>query len=667
MKRRVICLLIFGSIFALSACKDDEVMPSDRFEEYVELWNEHQFSQMYESYLAEEAKQQYTEEDMVQRYEKIYGDLVEEVHVTFESPTEEEIEKDQIEITYPFHVEMETVAGTYSFDHEAILKKEGNEDELSWYVDWNPSYIFPQLEDGDTVHLRTNRGPRGQIFDRNGKGLAINDTLYNIGIVPKELGEQEEDIKEQLSNLLNVDVSYIDRQLNQNWVKPNLFVPIQTVNPGDEELLSKLFALPGVLKSDVRGRVYPEGEAATHLVGYTGDITAEELEKRNGEGYKQGDVIGKRGLELLYENELRGKNGAEIYIDKGNDKVTVVKRQPEKGKDLHLTIDANIQQELYKELAGEKGSTVAIDPRTGEALALVSTPSFDANLLTSTYYLKLLHDEENPLLNRFTNPYSPGSTFKPVTAAIALANDVISPEETFDIQGLTWQKNGSWGDYEIRRVTDPGKPVNLEDALMYSDNIYFGQTAVNIANETMVDGLQQFGFQQKIPFEYPLPQSKISNNGDLANEVLRADSGYGQGQIQVSLLHLATMYTPFVNNGDLVQPYLMKDGERQVWHENVLSSEHANLINDYLRTVIADPNGTGNVADLSSVPLAGKTGTAELKQTQNEEGGQENGLFVAYESDNPSILITMLIENVEDKGGSRYVAEKVKNVYEAIY
>jgi penicillin-binding protein 3 len=669
MKKVFIGLTLLSLLFLLTSCKEDEVKPDERLQEYVQLWNDLKFNEMYEDYLTASSKDTYPKEEMVDRYEKLYSDLgIDQLEVSFTKPNEEEQDYEELEeISFPISVKMNSLAGEIAFDHEVTLVKETRNEKENWYVQWDPSFIFKELEPGDTVGIDTEAAPRGEIFDRNGVGLAINDKLTMIGIVPKDMEGHEDETKKALSEMLHLDVEYIDQQLNQAWVKPDLFVPLRTINPSDEELFQALMELPGVWPQDNFGRLYPLGESAAHLIGYIGEITAEELEEHEGEGYSQHDMIGKRGLEQLFEKELRGEPGATIYITKENgDKITIAEKQAKKGEDIHLTIDANVQQVIFKNMNGNKGTATAIHPATGETLALVSSPSFDPNGLTSNYYNKLLEDEDNPILNRFTALYAPGSTFKPIVASIGLANNIITPDLTRDIKGKEWGNGEAWGNYKVRRVTDPGHPVNLEDALVYSDNIYFAQTAVELENEGMVNGLKQFGFEEEFPFTYPFSPSTISNSGDLKNEILRADTGYGQGELQISLLHLATMYTPILNNGDLVKPKLLQQEETEIWHEDLITDEHANILQKALRNVVASPNGTARGANIEGIAIAGKTGTAELKSTQGEQG-KENGVFVAYEANKKDMIIAMLLEGVEEDGSSSYVVERVTEVFKELY
>ena len=206
--------------------------------------------------------------------------------------------------------------------------------------------------------------------------------------------------------------------------------------------------------------MYPAKEAAAHLIGYVGPITADELEKLKGKGYSRNDLIGKRGLEQVLDERLKGKNGAKIAIAKedGTEEV-LAEKEVQNGENVQLTIDSTIQNQLYGQLSGQAGTATAIHPQTGETLGLVSAPSFDPNVLTlgatADQWGALENNPQTPLLNRFSANYSPGSVIKPITAAIALKEGTIDPQTTIQVNGLQWQKDASWGNYYVTRVKDP--------------------------------------------------------------------------------------------------------------------------------------------------------------------------------------------------------------------
>lgn len=664
--------ITFLSVLFLTAC-NDEPSPKDAFYNYVKLWNEQKFDKMY-SILSNDAKEQISKEDYVERYSKIYSDInVEDLKITVGKKEVSDDELDKGKVKLPFSLSMNTLAGEVSFKHNAQLVKEkqGKDEEERWYVQWDTTYIFPELEEGDKVRISVSTGKRGEIFDRNGLPLAMNGSAFEIGIVPEKMGN-EGAVKENLAKLLGVSVQFIEAKLSEPWVQPHYFVPIKKVAKSETDLVQKAVNIAGVMAQDVPEREYPFGEAAAHLVGYIGSVTAEDLEKNEGKGYTANDKIGRRGLEQLYEDRLRPKNGAKIYIEKTDGtEALVAEKKAEDGETIHLTIDASLQKTIFEEMGKDSGTAAAIHPINGEILALVSTPSFNPNDfvlgISDSKYKELEENKEKPFINRFAATYAPGSSIKPIVAAIGLENGMIDPKEKKSIEGKQWKPNDpKWGDYSITRVVSNISSVDLHDALVYSDNIYFAMTGLDMGAEKLNEGLKEFGFaNDDLTFPYPVTSSQVSNDGTIAEGPQLADTAYGQGQMLMNILHLATTYTPFLNNGDMIIPVLEKGEEKKVWKQQLISPENIELITDGMKDVVANPGGSAHSAYMKDLLLAGKTGTAELKSKLDEDG-QENGFFVAYNVDNPDLLIAMMIENVQDNGGSKYVVGKVKNVFKQV-
>ncbi|MFD1039940.1 penicillin-binding transpeptidase domain-containing protein [Virgibacillus byunsanensis] len=672
MKKGITFIMVLLLAF-ISACSEDEVTPNERFNTYVEQWNEQNFTEMYDL-LSPATLEAYQSEDFIERYEKIYTDLeVSNLEVTYEALSEEETETAMEEgsAIIPFSVQMDTLAEPIVFDYEATLTQVGEEEEKNWFVHWDRGFIFPELKDGGEINFQTQSPERGDILDRNQLALAINDSVWEIGIVPGKLTNPEQ-AKQQIADLLKMSVDTIDAKLSAEWVEPDLFVPLSKVPKTNEDVLNQLWEIDGIKGNNVTGRVYPYNEATGHLVGYVGQITAEELEEKEPGTYGGNDIIGKRGLEQLYEEQLKGERGIKITIEKeGEDDVILTEKPVQDGEDILVTIDADLQKEIYESYDGQAGTTAAIDPKTGETLALVSSPAFDPNQIvysmSSDDWDEMQNDPQAPLLNRFSATYAPGSTFKPVTAQIGLNNGTIVPGETVEIEGLTWDNGEGWGNYQVRRVSESSGPVDITDALIRSDNIYFAMQAIDMGGDALVNGLEEFGFNEELPYEYPMEISTISTEGTLDNEVLLADTSYGQGQVQMSALHLALSYTPILNQGNLISPTLLTSEETsQIWKNELISSEHATLIQETLRDVVVSSKGTAPQAQDSDFPISGKTGTAELKQTSDEEDGKENGWFVGYPTDDQDILIAMMVEEAQGSGGSSIAVEKVTNILKKI-
>ena len=511
----------------------------------------------------------------------------------------------------------------------------------------------------------------------------------SVGIVPGKLEDKENTIK-ILSDLLEVDAETIENKLAAGWVKDDSFVPIATIPKVQEiEMMSiqpdedirkeyerqKQLLMPGVMMTDVEIRSYRLGEAAAHLIGYVQSVTAEDLENHPGEGYHSNSVIGRTGMEGLYEKELKGKDGCEIRIVdcNGNVKTIVANVRKEDGKDIQLTIDSDLQKSLYEQFKDDRGCSVAMNPYTGEVLALVSTPSYNNNDfikgMSSETWTALNENENKPLYNRFRQVWCPGSTFKPVVAAIGLKTGTIDPNEDFGNEGLAWQKDSSWGAYQVTTLHEYDSVV-LKNAIIYSDNIYFAKAALKIGADNLMKSLNEIGFNQEMPFEIKMAESQYSNTDKIETEIQLADSGYGQGQILVNPLHLASIYTAFLNNGNIIKPYLQyrEDAAGEVWISGAFTSENVREVMEGVKGVVNDPNGTGYAAHREDIVLAGKTGTAELKATKEDTSGTEIGWFSVFtaekDTEKPILLISM-VENVKNLGGSGYVVKKDKTVLDA--
>jgi penicillin-binding protein len=666
MKKIVLAIFVL-LIVLLGACSaKDEVTPNERFDTFVKQWNGLKFEKMYEMF-ASETKSKYPKKDSIDRYGKIYEDLnISDLKVNFKKLNEEELEKamDSGVASIPFTVEMESLAGPITFDYKAPLIQEGEKDDKNWFVEWDPGFLFPEIKDGGEIKIKRETPKRGDILDRNQMPLAINDIVYEIGIVPEKLGDDEKKAKKKIADLLQISTEQIDSAIDADWVQPDLFVPLKKIPKTNDSLLDKLWKIDGVAGREVTGRIYPEDKAAAHLVGYVGQINAEELEKQEQGIYSANDMIGKRGLEQLYEKKLKGEPGAKIIVSKNDDEIVLAEKPVKNGKNITVTIDVNIQEKIYQSYDGDSGTAAAIDPKSGETLALVSSPSFDPNEIlygtTPNLWEKLQDDEKEPLLNRFKATFAPGSALKPITAAIGLENGTIKPNDGIEINGLTWSNGKGWGDYKVRRVSESSGPVDVSDALIQSDNIYFAMQAVKMGSDAFVSGMEQFGFGNKLPYEYPISASDVSSNGKIDDEVLLANSSYGQGQLEMSSLHLALAYTPFLNDGNMIKPTLLtseKTGE--IWQKDLITNENANIIKKALKDVVE--KGTAKKAKQESLSISGKTGTAELKLTGGESG-KENGWFVGYPSEDQDILIAMMIEGTEAKGGSAYTAKKVSDI-----
>ena len=422
-------------------------------------------------------------------------------------------------------------------------------------------------------------------------------------------------------------------------------------------------------------REYPLGEKLSHLIGYIQNINAEELEKNKDKGYTASSVIGKTGLEKTYENRLKGSIGYEIYINNsnGNKKHTIVKREGKDGEDIKLTIDSNLQTKIYNDYATEKSATCVINPKTGEILALVSTPSYDSNDfingISQEKWNQLSNDARKPFYSRYQATFAPGSSFKPVIGAIGLTTNKFTAEDNFGKSGTSWQKDPSWGNFRVTTLATYGGAANLRNALVYSDNIYFAKAALKIGTGTIIEQFKKIGFNTEISSELSVSKSQYGNDGKITSEAQLANTGYGQGEVLVNPIHMASIYSAFVNNGNMIKPYLEYKEETSPEYlvTGAFSEEAANIVKEDLIQVVESPSGTGHSAKISGVTLAGKTGTAEIKSSTTDTTGTELGWFNAFIADENSkkqMLVISMIEDVKNRGGSHYVVPKVKKIFE---
>lgn len=669
MKRLLAAAAFMLGLTMAAGCGKKEPQPEELLAEYIDLLNEEKYEEMY-ACLTEEAKASIDQETYVERYQNIYGGI-EAVNIQADIEEREEGHKDKKAVTQrvKYKLTMDTLAGQLSFDTVAIFTKD---EDGAYKMSWDSQDIFPGLYEGDKVRVKTIPAKRGDIYDRNQMALAREGIASSVGLVPGKIGENREESLRQLSELLEISVERMEKELSAGWVRDDTFVPLRTVSKEDYELKEQLLEIPGVMISDTTLRYYPYGEKAAQLTGYVQNITAEELEERKGQGYNQNSIIGKAGAERIYEELLRPKDGYTIQIidQLGEVKSTVLEKPAEDGQDVILTVDIVLQQHLYQELAGDEGCAAAIDPRSGEVLALTSAPAYDPNDFvmgyTSRAWEEINNSETQPLYNRFLSTWVPGSVFKPITAAIGLSKGGLDPEEDVKNEGLSWQKDSSWGDYYVTTLTD--YPVkNLENALIYSDNIYFAKAAAAMGDEVFARGLDGLGFGETMEFDFDLKPSSYGSEGKIASETELADSGYGQGKLLVNPLHLAVIYSAFVNEGNMVQPCLTREAETKFWKENVFTPEAAQTVLDALYQVVEHPDGTAHEAFRDEYRLAGKTGTAEIKDSKEDASGTELGWFVGIsgaDTDKP-LLLVMMVEDVKGRGGSHYVIPKAMAGFDA--
>ena len=640
------CVLLMVSVFfVFNQGKSNEQVVT----EYFELLKKKDYKQMYQM-LNSKTVYTPTQKYFVEKYKEFYEEIdAKNIQIKILDEQDSVIE---------YLIYIDTLAGRITYRNKVGVKDE--------QIQFNKNLIMDGYTDGCKIKITTyNPKKRGRILDRNGKVLAEDGKGYSVGLVKGKLNGEND--YGQIAQYLETDVETLQKKMSASWINDDSFVPIKTVSEATKnDLINKnILGINGVKISTVSIRTYPYDKVASHIVGYVQNVNAEDLKKHKNEGYNSTSVIGRNGIEAAYEEKLKGITSGKIELVDKNDKVIKelchkeVKMSPQ---DITLTIDIDLQQSLYNEYQNDKSASVALNPKTGEVLALVSTPSYSNNDfvlgLSTDKWNALNNDVNQPLMSRYTQTYTPGSSMKPITAAIGLETKTIDPNKDLGAKDK-WQKDSSWGNYYVTTLHAPS-PNDLKNAITYSDNVYFARSALNIGKDNLFKYYKNLKIGEKIPFELALNKSQYINKNQKVSDQLIADSGYGQGQILINPLQLASIYSAFVNNGSIYQPHIVQ-GQTKTWIKNVFSKETTKIIKEDLINVIADENGTGHAIYHDNVILAGKTGTAEIKQSQSDTTGTELGWFTVMTIDEKQpILMTTVVEDVKNRGGSGYVVEHTK-------
>ncbi|MDH7482996.1 MAG: penicillin-binding protein 2 [Spirochaetales bacterium] len=486
------------------------------------------------------------------------------------------------------------------------------------------------------------RAPRGEIYDRTGQTLlAGNRDAYSVQITPSEIPQaQRDDVLGKLSNLLGIPKEDLARKMPAGTAGGygKITLASNTTFQVIATIASRVEEFPGVSWTVRPLRVYGDVGSLAGVLGYVGTITRDEYKLLYNKGYASDDITGKTGVELTYEEYLKGRDGwiAKAVDVKGRDIKSIEQKMTpaEPGKKLVLSIDLAIQKAAEVALGKRTGSVVVLKPSTGEILAMVSYPWYDPNLFLSdnagTEYMKLLQDPQNPLLNRaYQSSYPPASTFKTVITATLLEEKPISPDRTvycageLDYGGRTWSCH-------IKR---PGHgPVNLPEALAQSCDIYYwtvGRDFLGIEN--IVSYTRDFGYGKAtgidLPSEnaglVPTPSWKERTFNEPWTPGDTMNLSIGQGYMLATPLQVANMMAMIVNDGVLYKPHVVKEIRDpqtgslvreitpEVLHKSSISRTTFATLRSYLRGVIV--HGTARVpVNTKAVQVAGKTGTAEV-------------------------------------------------------
>lgn len=655
MKKLIIAILIViiavGSGVFFYASRDNQI------NETIDAIEDKNVKQVFKN-STYQSKNDNGEVEMTDRPIKIYDSLgVKDINI--KDRDIKKVSKDKRQVTAKY--ELQTNYGKINRDVKLNFIKE----DKDWKLDWNQSVIIPGMKKNQSINIEPLKSERGKILDRNNVELATTGTAHEVGIVPNNVSTSD---YKAIAEKLDLSESYIKQQTEQDWVKDDTFVPLKTVQNMNQD--TKNFVEKYHLTTqETESRQYPLEEATTHLLGYVGPINSEELKQKAFKGYKKDAIVGKKGIEKLYDKELQNKDGYRVTIIDDNNKVidTLIKKKKKDGKDIKLTIDSRVQKSIYNNMKDDYGSGTAIHPQTGELLALVSTPSYDVypfmNGMSDKDYKKLTEDDKEPLLNKFQITTSPGSTQKILTAMIGLNNKTLDDKTSYKINGKGWQKDKSWGDYNVTRYEVVNGDIDLKQAIESSDNIFFARVALELGSKKFEEGMKRLGVGEDIPSDYPFYNAQISNK-NLDNEILLADSGYGQGEILINPVQILSIYSALENKGNVNAPHVLKDTKNKVWKKNIISQENIKLLTDGMQQVVNKTHREDIYRSYAN--LIGKSGTAELKMKQGETG-QQIGWFISYDKDNPNMMMAINVKDVQDKGMASYNAKISGKVYDDLY
>ena len=362
-------------------------------------------------------------------------------------------------------------------------------------------------------------------------------------------------------------------------------------------------------------RVYPYGELTAHLTGYIGEVSEEWINNNSSLDYRSGDIIGQSALERSYERTLRGKVGYVLYKeDNEGNKIKLMTKEAKKGKDIKTTIDIELQKLVSEEMEDKKGAVVILEPVSGKVLAMYSNPSYDPNqfsLGVSTEKWNILKNDDNlPMLNRANQGlYPPGSTFKIITAAAALNENIVNTNTKFVDDGEFRIRGNVVRNYQ----NEVFEEHNFKDALTHSINTTFAKVALELKKDIFLDYIDKFSFEEKKDF--PL-DSKNSSVGMINDEVSLAWSALGQGEVLTTPIEMSRIIAIIANGGYEVKPHIIQNSNNESENKEIISQKTVSELKEMLVNVVE--SGTAKNAKIEGVQIAGKTGTAEIDNKKEE-------------------------------------------------
>ena len=562
---------------------------------------------------------------------------------------------------------------------------------------------YQTTSDGNRFDLMSISPQRGLIYDSKGRTLAANRTSYSLELLPSLITDRIAVI-EKLKSLSNLDIGESSDWENKVKADPNSRVVLRP-NLFEEEVAlisSELYHMPEVEIVGRLVRYYPEDDLFSHVIGYVGIVGAKDLAEIDKKNYLDRDYIGKTGIEKYYESMLRGKLGLRRVEVNARRKILASTnlRPAVAGDDIMLTIDTRIQRAAYEALTEHQGAVVALDPRSGGVLAMVSKPTFNPNLFTYSFskkkYQELNADNSlNPFFNRaLSGQYAPGSTLKPVVALAALKYKTADPSHRM-YAGPYYQIPGFKRHYRDWRAEGHGW-VDLGLSITQSCDVFFYDVAYRMGVSNLSSFLWDFGLGHKTNIDttseasglVPTPQWKYANRDEKWFPSETVMMGIGQGYLLATPLQLATMAATLANRGKRITPYLVqahrKAGQTK-WQKrtpesSVQLSDNSQQDWDYVINAMIDvvhhPNGTAyKIGQFAGYEIAGKTGTVQTRRIHDREKEKEielqrelrdHAMFIGFAPPTaPEIAVAVVVEH--SGSGSKYAAPVARRVLDAYF
>ena len=553
------------------------------------------------------------------------------------------------------------------------------------------------LSENNRVHVQPIPPTRGLIFDRNGVIIADNRPSFSLSMTRERAGNWQQ-VLDTIVEVLELTAD--DRALFEKRMKQGRrpFEPVPILFELNEEQIARVavnqFRLPGVEVVAQLVRHYPQGAHFAHSVGYVGRINERELKTLDPVNYSGTHHIGKTGIERFYEAELHGQVGYEEVETNARGRVLrVLKRtDPKPGKDIVLSLDIKLQEAAEAALGGRRGAVVALDPRTGEVLAMVSQPSFDPNLFVTGIsfkaYAELRDSIDRPLFNRVLRGlYPPGSTIKPAVAIAGLDSGVVNASSRVFDPGYYQLPNY---DHKYRNWNRTGDGwVDLDTAIMRSNDTYFYDLAHKMGIDRLSSYMNKFGIGQRVSLDMFEESAGLMPSREWKRATRRQAwfpgetliLGIGQGYMQATPLQLAQATALIANKGVWNRPHLAKtiEGQPPVDEnpmDNIVLRDKSDWakVTHGMEQVMHNARGTARKAAAGAqYRIAGKSGTAQvvaIKQGEKydrnklQERHRDHALFVAFApADDPRIVVSVMVENGES--GSGVAAPVVRQVMDA--